>query len=193
MKPIRFGSSRPSLTLALLLSVYLSAAYGSDTQAPLYTPRLITKDSPTEYTSSASQDCRVTFLDTKHNSQTNDEYIKSYSPVKSWSCVNAGEVLQYGYDTGDEKINYSYKVKSWKLSSHSDKKSNAKLYNIKSKNSYGYLITNNTTPHNFHFCMIQKHQALCGGGQLPVTEAQEIIRLKNILSSFQFETTESKN
>ncbi|MDN6859219.1 hypothetical protein QO207_21720 [Pseudomonas sp. CAN2814] len=160
---------------------------------PNYTPRLITKGSPTEHTSSASQDCRVTFLDTKHNNQTNDEYIKTYSPVKSWSCVNAGEALQYGYDTDDEKITYSYKVKSWKLSSHSAKKSNTKLYNIKSKNPYGYLITKSTAPYNFHFCMVQNYQALCGDGNIPVTEAQEITRLKKILSSFQFETVESNN
>ena len=181
------------IKILALLSIYLSAAYGSDNQTSSHTPRLITKDSPTEYTSSASQDCRVTFLDTKYNNHSNDEYIKTYSPIKSWSCVNAGEALQYGYDTDDGKITYSYKIKSWKLSSHGDKKINTKLYNIKSKNSYGYLITKNTIPHNFHFCMVQKYQALCGDGDIPITDTREITRLKKILSSFQFETNESND
>ncbi|MBD9574333.1 hypothetical protein IB260_03335 [Pseudomonas sp. PDM23] len=179
-------------TLALLL-IYLSAAYGSETQTATHTLRLITKDSPTEYISSASQDCRVTFTDTKHNNQKNDDYIKNYSPIKSWSCVNAGEALQYGYSTDHEKITYLYNSRSWELSSHDNQKSNTRLYNIRSNNSYGYLITRNAKPYNFHFCMIQEYQALCGDGEIPTTDITEISRLKKILSSFQFETDQENN
>lgn len=158
----------------------IAPTYGSDVKPPNHEPRFISKDSPTEYISSASQDCAVNFLDDKHNNHSNNDYLKHYSPIQSWSCVNAGEALQYGYETDDLKIVYSYKSKLWKLKyqPQSNKRNTAKLYNIKSQNSYGYLITTNLAPYNFHFCMMHNYQALCGDGNITTINIEETTRLK---------------
>lgn len=150
--------------------------------------REISSESKSEYILSASKDCKVRFTDKKNEKQSDADYFAQYSIIKSWSCVNAGEALQYGYGTDDIKVIYNYKDKIWGMhnSSHKIKDQKSNIYNLKSKDSYGYLVTNNAPKPTFHFCMIHNYQALCGDGEISTKDPKDVTRLQNILKSFDF-------
>ncbi|MCC6075357.1 hypothetical protein ACFPTX_12855 [Pseudomonas sp. GCM10022188] len=176
-------------SLPLSISILLSASAPAQINPPVniktkdahLTPTTyhISSKSPADFISAATTECRAKFTAFTYGEIEDHIYFKMISPISSWICVNAGEAMEYGYEsthTG-EKAYYNYKNATWHIQTnpHHNKEispnSMLDLYNITSKNAKGYAVIDSISlPQNpprkkIHFCMIHKLQALCGDGE----------------------------
>lgn len=127
-------------------------------------------------------------------------------PVNSWVCLSSDTVYGTGYDRSmDERVVYSKSKFLWVK--EKNKKSDTipsdqdgpykplKLYNIKAKNTKGYVVfdenftkddkeTNKNTNVLVSFCLVQDstYSALCGSGSLASDSGQIPYLLKSLES-----------